>query len=159
MEKQKIYRLLLVDDNLHGLAVRKGLLADRGYAVTTARNGEEGLRCFESTFADEPFDLVITDYRMPGIRGEDIARRVKSANPDLPVIILSGYAVLLALTPESTGADIVISKGPYEQHELVQAVESLLPESLLPQPKKPAFERESATGAAYRGRRRRTGSV
>ncbi len=125
--------------------------------MTIEQNGEEGLRCFESVFADEPFDLVVTDYHMPGVRGEEVVRRVKSADPKLPVIILSGYTVRLALTPESTGADIVLCKGPREQHELVQAVESLLPASLLPQPRKPAFERESATGAAYRGRRRRTG--
>ncbi len=158
-EKQNACRLLLIDDNPHGLAARKSLLADRGYAVTTAQSGEEGVRCFESTFAGEPFDLVVTDYRMPGIQGEDVARLVKAADPNLPVIILSGYAVVLALTPESTGADIVLAKGPREQHELVQAVESLLPLSLLPQSKKPAFERKSATGFPYSGRRRRTGSA
>ena len=144
----------MIDDNPHGLAARKSLLADKGYAVTTAQSGEEGLRCFDSTFADEPFDLVVTDYRMPGVWGGDVARRVKSANPNLPVIILSGYAVPLALTPESTGADIVLAKGPREQHELVQAIESLLPAGLLPRPKKPAFEQKSATGRPYSARRR-----
>lgn len=154
VEKQRARRILLIDDNPHGLAARKNLLDERGYAVTTAQNGEEGLRCFESALAGEPFDLVVTDYRMPGIRGNEVVSRVRAAAPELPVIMLSGYTDLLALTPQSTGANIVLSKGPREHRELVQAVESLLLKKPKPRPKEPASERESASGGVSRRRKR-----
>lgn len=153
-KKQRGCRLLLIDDNPHGLAARKGILDERGYEVATAHNGGEGLRCFEAALAGEPFDLVVTDYRMPDVSGVDVVRRMKSAAPHLPVVMLSGYAERLALTPESTGADAVLAKGPREHRDLVRAVESLLPANRLPRSKEPASERESATGAASRRPRR-----
>lgn len=153
---QKICRLLLIDDNRHGLSARKTILADKGYDVTTAESGEQGLEIFEAALAAEPFKLVVTDYRMPGIWGDEVVRRVKTAAASVPVVILSGYAIPLALTSESTGADLVLPKGPREQHELVRAVETLLPAHARPQPKEPASERESSTGARYRRRLRGT---
>ncbi len=156
-KQQKICRLLLIDDNRHGLAARKTILADRGYQVTTACSGEQGLEFFESLLESEPFHMVVTDYRMPGIWGDEVVRRIKSTSPNIPVVILSGYATSLELTPELTGADLVLAKGPREQHELVRAVETLLPTSMKPQPKKPATERESSPGARSRRPRRGTG--
>ena len=153
---QKICRLLLIDDNRHGLSARKTILADKGYDVATAESGEQGLEIFDAALAAEPFQLVVTDYRMPAMWGDEVVRRVKSADATVPVVILSGYTIPLALTTESTGADIVLSKGPREQHELVRAVETLLPAHARPQPKEPASEGESSTGARYSRRRRGT---
>ena len=153
---KKICRLLLIDSNPHGLSARKTILADRGYDVSTAESGEQGLEIFDSALAAEPFQLVVTDYRMPGIWGDEVVRRVKSAAASVPVVILSGYTIPLALTSESTGADIVLAKGPREQHELVRAVETLLPAHARLQPKEPANERDSSTGARYSRRRRGT---
>src|ERR1035438_3666527 len=56
--------ILLVDDNQDGLLVRKALLEELGYCVQIASTGEEGLKLFEVT----NFDVVVTDYRMPGVR-------------------------------------------------------------------------------------------
>jgi len=153
---QRICRLLLIDDNPHGLSARKTILADRGYDVTTAESGEQGLEIFDAAIAADPFHLVVTDYRMPGMWGDEVIRLVKSADVNVPVVILSGYTIPLALTSESTGADIVLAKGPREQHELARAVETLLSAHARPQPKEPASERESSTGARYL--RRRSGS-
>ena len=144
-EKSRVCRVLLIDDNPHGLTARRDILAEKGYTVTIAESGEEGIGYFEN----EPFDLVVTDYRMPGVRGDEVVRRVKLADPNLPVVILSGYTVPLALTVESTGADLVLAKGPREHNEPVRAVETLLPANVRPRPIKPASERQSSTGVAY----------
>ena len=140
------------------MAARKTILADRGYQVTTACSGEQALEIFESQLDSEPFHMVVTDYRMPGIWGDEVVRRIRSLAPRVPVVILSGYATSLELTPELTGADLVLAKGPREQHELVRAVETLLPASVKPQPKKPATERESSSGGRFGRPRRRTGT-
>ena len=113
-QDRKDLRILLIDDNRHGLAARRTILEGIGYRVTLAESGEEGLAHFEfrsdseprETPFDLPFDLVVTDYRMPGVWGDEVVRRVKHLSPDLPVIILSGYTLPLALSPG------ILSRGP-----------------------------------------------
>jgi len=57
--------ILLVDDNSDGLLARRTVLEELGYAVSVARNGDEGLKLFETG----AFDVVVTDYRMPSMNG------------------------------------------------------------------------------------------
>ncbi len=152
-------RILLIDDNSRGLAVRKYILSDLGYEIVTATSGEEGVEQFRSSATDAPFSLVVTDYRMPGgMRGDEVVRCLRQLAPKVPLVILSGFASPLALTPESTGADVVLEKGPHEQFALVETVLRLAPTGENQAGRPPASERESATGArrAYR-RRSRTG--
>ena len=137
-------RILLIDDNCQGLAARRIILEDLGYDVATAESGEQGLRCFEDSASKAPFSIVITDYRMPGLRGDEVVRRVRSLDPKVPLVILSGFASVLALTPESTGADVVLSKGPHEHFDLTDTVLRLVPEGSRLPGKPPAFERGSA---------------
>lgn len=151
-------RILLIDDNEQGLLARRILLEDLGYEIETASNGADGLRCFGACAESAPFDLVVTDYRMPGLRGDEVVERLRQAAPGLPVVILTGYAEPLALTPESTGADLVLSKGPREQFELVDVVLQLVPDGARRPSKPPATERNSLTGRRTRHQppRRRT---
>ena len=127
--------ILLIDDNRAGIAARRVLLERSGYAVETAAGGREGIDLFERG----PFDLVVTDYRMPDVSGAEVVRAVRDRNPSVPVVILSGYAANLGLTEADTGADAVLSKGPSEEADLVRAVARLVK-------RKPGAER--ATPAA-----------
>ena len=80
-------KVLVVDDDP---AVRKSIdrvLTGKGYAVITAENGEEALR----KLAEEKYDLVYTDIRMPGMSGLDVAEQVKARKPWTPVVIITGY--------------------------------------------------------------------
>jgi CheY-like chemotaxis protein len=115
-------QILLVDDNPDGLLVRTALLKEAGYRVQIASNGQEGLK----VFAASNFDVVVTDFRMPGMDGKELIRQIRSINPLARIILLSGFVEPLGLTEESTGADVVIAKSANEAVHLVRSVKRLL---------------------------------
>ena len=80
-------KVLVVDDDP---VVRKSfdrVLSGKGYAVITAENGEEALH----KLAEEKYDVVYTDIRMPGMNGLEVAEQVKTRRPWTPVVIITGY--------------------------------------------------------------------
>jgi CheY-like chemotaxis protein len=81
-------RILLIDDEA-ALAeiVKLNLELSGDYAVTIAPSGEVGLR----TLAHEAFDLVITDFKLPGLNGVEVLERLKVERPELPVVVFSVY--------------------------------------------------------------------
>jgi CheY-like chemotaxis protein len=80
--------LIVVDDDDGVRDLLKELLLDRGYEVITAPNGTEGLDRIRS----EPrLSLVITDIRMPGIDGWELARRARETRADVKVLYITGY--------------------------------------------------------------------
>ena len=114
--------ILLVDDNHHGLIARKALLEELGYEIATASGGEEALALFSNAF----FDVVVTDFLMPGMDGRELIRRIRLVRPAARVVLLSGFVDPLGLTEQSTGADVVIAKSAGEVRHLVRAVYRLL---------------------------------
>lgn len=82
--------ILCVDDEGTGLLVRKMMLESQGYRVFTAENGPDGLAIFSA----EPIDLVILDYKMPGMNGDVVAKSMKRLNPCVPILMLSAYVEL-----------------------------------------------------------------
>jgi CheY-like chemotaxis protein len=80
--------ILLVDDELELRDVVAAILAEPGYTVLTATDGYEALR----VLVDRVVDLLITDVKMPGISGFELARQAKLMRPHLHVIYLSGQA-------------------------------------------------------------------
>ena len=114
--------ILLVDDNRDGLLVRCSLLEEVGYKVQSAPNAEEGLKLFNSA----SFDIVVTDYRMPRMNGVELIQKLRKLNPNIRVILLSGFVEPLGLTEENTGADAVIIKSSNEAAHLVRSVRRLV---------------------------------
>lgn len=125
--------ILLIDDNQHGLAARRNILEQDGYSVEIACCGRDGL----ARFQDGSFDLVVTDFRMPDLNGPEVIREIRARTPGMPIVLLSGYAGILGLSPKETGADIVLGKGPNEHFELMRAIGSLIR-------RKPGMERGDA---------------
>ncbi len=82
-----IRKILVVDDDPVVSKSIDRVLASKGYAVISAKNGEEAL----SKLGTESYDLVFTDIKMPGMSGLEVAERVKAAQPWLPVVIVTGY--------------------------------------------------------------------
>jgi signal transduction histidine kinase len=83
-------RVLLVDDEA-GIRTVLGIsLADMGYEVETARDGEEALALFRQTHPP----IVLTDIKMPGMDGIDLLHAVKSEDPDTEVIMITGHGDL-----------------------------------------------------------------
>jgi signal transduction histidine kinase len=82
-------RILVIEDNELNRRLFQEALSLAGHEVGTAAAGGDGL----SLFTRGAFDLVVTDLSMPGMSGWEVARGVKQARPDVPVILLSGWAV------------------------------------------------------------------
>ena len=80
--------ILCVDDNSAGLCLRMQFLECKGYAVFTAEDGPAGLEIARR----EPTDAIILDYKMPGMRGDEFAEKLRVDHPELPIIVLSGFA-------------------------------------------------------------------
>lgn len=80
--------ILVVDDDKYVLETLLMLLADRGYQVITARNAFEALK----SVASSEIHIVLTDIKMPGMDGIELAGKIHEINPDLPVLIMTAYA-------------------------------------------------------------------
>ncbi|MEQ1883992.1 MAG: response regulator [Bryobacteraceae bacterium] len=131
-------RILVVDDNANGLAARRCVLEELGHKITTAKCGNEAFALFE----ENRFDLLVTDYKMPRMNGVELISKVRSLRPEVPIILISGFADALGLDEDTTGADAVIQKSANEVSHLMRAVNRLLRKAA---PKKPA--RSQASGS------------
>ncbi len=79
--------VLCIDDHEDGLSVRKIFLEAQGYTTLVANSGPTGL----SLLRLNAVDVLIVDYRMPGMNGEEVALEARRLHPELPIIMLSGY--------------------------------------------------------------------
>ena len=89
-EDQYLPRILVVDNEKR---IRDGcqiVLAEEGFEVSMAANGDAGLRKIEA----EHFDIVLLDLMMPGLSGLDVLTGIHSLHPDTVVIVITGYATL-----------------------------------------------------------------
>jgi len=119
---EKTPEILLVDDNRQGLIARRSLLQELGYRISTATSGEEAMELFTK----QKFDVVVTDFKMPRMDGIELIRRMRGADADARIILLSGFVEPLGLTEQSTGADVVILKSAGEVGHLTRSVKRLL---------------------------------
>ncbi|MFH1152882.1 MAG: response regulator [Pseudomonadota bacterium] len=116
--------VLLVDDEAVMLEVGRDILEDLGYRVMTAISGEDALDLFHAEA--EAFDLVVLDLLMPGINGLETMIELLEADPDLKVVITTGYANDETVdTLMETGCRGVIAK-PYNIVEFSQLLRSVL---------------------------------
>ena len=100
-------RILVVDDEPFVCDAVKMMLNFDGHVVETANNGKDALALFE----EGKFDLVITDYAMPQMKGDELAAAIKARAPKQPVVMITAYAEMLqASNNPLTGVDSIISK-------------------------------------------------
>ena len=123
-------RILLVDDEAQIIDIERRILERLGYKVTSKTDSEEALEEFSAR--PERFDLVITDMTMPKITGDRLARRLMDINPQIPVIMCTGFNE--AITEEKAlamGIDKFVMK-PVIKDELACAIRTVLdnPKSL-----------------------------
>ena len=93
------------------------------YDVEIASTGEEGLAKIE----ESQFDLVVTDFMLPGITGDEVLRRTRLLQPDLPIVLFSIYyddATTISAQVRAM-ADAYLRK-PLDHDELVRVIEDLL---------------------------------
>jgi PAS domain S-box-containing protein len=83
-------RVLAVDDDVTVLLNTVTLLEDMGHSVTEAHSGSEALGALEQA----KFDVLLTDYAMPGMNGADLVQRARAIQPDIAAAVITGYAEL-----------------------------------------------------------------
>ncbi len=111
--------LLIVDDDPFVLESVSALLKEFGYSVHTSHNAADALDLIKKS----RFDVVLTDIRMPMVTGIDLLRQIRLFDPQLPVILLTGFAELdTAIDAVKRGAFDFITK-PYNPEYLAHSVE------------------------------------
>jgi CheY-like chemotaxis protein len=109
---------LVVDDEPFVCDAVKMMLEFDGHKIETANSGKEALALFEKA----SFDLVITDFAMPGMKGSELAAELRSRKPKQPVVMITAYAEMLSANNTPLDAvDWVISK-PFLLEDLRAAI-------------------------------------
>lgn len=85
--KEKKERILIVDDEPDIVDTLKHFILTRGYDVISAFSGEEALEILNK----ERVDLVLLDFMLPGIKGDEVARIIKEKYPSIKLIVITGY--------------------------------------------------------------------
>jgi len=111
-------RILVIDDEPSVRAVLQACFAEDGHVVGVASNGREGLERFKSG----EWDVVVTDRAMPELNGDQLAVAIKKLNPDVPVILVTGFAdVMQDVGDHPAAIDLVVAK-PFSRNALRKAV-------------------------------------
>jgi PAS domain S-box-containing protein len=117
-------RILLVDDEEVLVNAVKQMLEHLGYKVTRMKSSVETLALFRQQ--PEEFDLVITDYTMPGMTGTDLAKEIMDIRPDLPIILCTGFSEKISEDAvKNMGIRALLMK-PIALRSLAETVHSVL---------------------------------
>jgi len=115
--------ILVIDDEASIIQMATQILEKHGYTVTTFMDGHEAIEHFRQQ--PYQYDVVITDLIMPTMPGSEIASTVSSINPNVPIILSTGFSDKIGKsTCASWGVDRVINK-PFTINELLSSIESL----------------------------------
>lgn len=107
--------ILCVDDNEQDLSVLKFMLSTNGYRVLSANNGQEAV----SIFAENLVDLVLADFFMPQMSGDQLVNRLKQIASHVPMILLGDPQ---KMNGQIHGADALLAKKACSPQELLERV-------------------------------------
>ncbi|MFP4474670.1 MAG: sigma-54-dependent transcriptional regulator [Desulfatibacillaceae bacterium] len=114
--------ILIVDDEKNYPPVLAAILEDEGYETLTANSGAAALE----TLQEADVDLVLTDMKMPKMDGMELMSRIKSMDPDVPVIMMTAYGTVeMGLEAMDRGAHSYIWK-PFQNEQLILFVKRAL---------------------------------
>lgn len=122
--RQNEATVLVVDDQEILRLLMCKTLANGGFRVLEASNGADALRLYRD--ADPPVDLMVTDYRMPGMTGLELARECGSLSRELSVLFISGSS-----PGDDLQADLAMEKRaflakPFRQADFLRSAQALL---------------------------------
>lgn len=116
-------RILVVDDEPLVCDAVKMMLDFDGHIVETARSAKDALAMLDKS----KFDVVITDFEMPSMKGDAFAAAIKARDPRQPVILITAYAEMLQASGNPLkGIDFTISK-PFLLENLRRAIAKVMP--------------------------------
>jgi CheY-like chemotaxis protein len=111
-----------VDDEALVRMSTADMLVDLGFEVVEAGSAEEALHLVGAGTSP---DLLVTDHLMPGLSGVELAREVRLLKPQLPVLVVSGYAEVEGIAP-----DLPRLTKPFRSADLAASIAALLPDGL-----------------------------
>jgi CheY-like chemotaxis protein len=118
-------RILVVEDRPDVAELAKLVLEDYGYTAQIAFNASEALRALREN--EQPFDLVFTDLIMPGgMNGVMLAREVKRLQPQIKVLLTTGYAENSLERTDIGGSEFDVISKPYIPNDLARKVRRVL---------------------------------
>lgn len=116
------HRILVVDDEAEAAQAIAKYLADEGFETDVAGDGEAALALFEK----DPHHLVITDLRMPKMDGKRLIQRLRSMDPSLPIVVMTGDSGAKAGLGDATGELTPLIRKPVSLASLRGTIERLL---------------------------------
>ena len=111
-------KILLVDDHPEVRTTTAALLQELGHTVVEASNGGEALKALNDGASE--CDLVISDYAMPHLSGTEFVRRARTICPEVPALIITGYAESGAVRDRPGDVDILLK--PFTPRALENAI-------------------------------------
>ena len=118
----RMARILIIDDDEEMNSLLRDFLAEDGYEADSADNGAAALR----EISRKTFDLVLTDFRMPGLTGLDILPEIKKLQPGAAVVVITAFgSEELRHRSLERGADAYVEK-PIGFHNLEALIGKLL---------------------------------
>lgn len=115
----------MVDDDFYVRQLLRDFFEDNGFEVMLVDNAITAIKAVRH----HDFDIVITDYKLPDVYGHELARRIKSIKPHLPVIGMSAFPYKRLFI--QAGADEFFEK-PFRLSSLKLTVESLMTDNNIP---------------------------
>ncbi len=115
-------RILVVDDEPPIMALCLKILGRLGHEVEGVTRGDEAL----ARLAVGPVDLLVVDYRMPGINGFEVVRRARDLHPDLKVVLITGHGTREVMGEALEGRVNGILVKPFTPDELTSTISAAL---------------------------------
>ena len=111
-------KILLIEDDASVVGGLKKELRTEGYEVAVAERGDKGL----AQAKEQPFDVVITDLKMPGLTGLELVEQLHAAKPKLPIILMTAFGTTeTAIEATKLGAYEYLLK-PFDMAELLDLI-------------------------------------
>ncbi len=116
-------RILIIDDEQMIRALAEKILSRAGHEVLLAQSGFEGIELFNKQ--PEQIDMVIVDYVMEGMSGEETLRHLRQKAPDLPCLLSSGHTDTATQLPSDLQHKVDFLQKPYRANDLVSKIETM----------------------------------
>jgi nitrogen regulation protein NR(I) len=112
-------KILLIEDDAAIVMTLRRVLSEEGHEVAVERRGDTGL----AQAREHDFEVVITDWKLPGLNGLDLVRELHTAKPRVPIILMTAHGTFeTAIEATKSGAYDYLLK-PFEMPEFLQLVE------------------------------------
>jgi two-component system, response regulator, stage 0 sporulation protein F len=127
MDPQNV-NILVVDDDSRICGYMAKFLTDRGWTADTASDGASAMELAQH----KTYDAVVLDYRMPGMDGAELCRRIREIQPEIRSVFVTGFPTIDTVFPAvDAGAQRVLAK-PVDPDALIRVLEQQLSEAAGP---------------------------